>query len=131
VCNEEEHEMPTTTDPEGRTAHGPDSHAAQPVTLMNRFIVSPERDEEFVALWTQTSAYFRAQPGFLSLRLHRAVSPDAEHRFVNVANWATLQDFRAAHDTDEFRAVVGQEGWSEFPSSPSLYEVIVTAEAGQ
>jgi heme-degrading monooxygenase HmoA len=82
-----------------------------------------------VALWTEASGYFRARPGFRSLRLHRAVQPDAEFRFVNVASWDTLADFRAAHDTDECRALIGQEAWKEFPSSPALYEVLVSAEA--
>ena len=123
--------MPTTIDPEERTAKGPDSHAARPVTLMNKFVVPPERDEAFVALWTEASTYFRARPGFVSLRLHRAVAPDAEYRFVNVASWATLEDFRAAHDTDECRALIGQEAWREFPSNPTLYEVLITAEADQ
>jgi heme-degrading monooxygenase HmoA len=121
--------MPTYTDPDGRTAKGPDSHHDRPVTLMNKFVVPPERDDAFVALWTEASGYFRARPGFRSLRLHRAVQPDAEFRFVNVASWDTLADFRAAHDTDECRALIGQEAWKEFPSSPALYEVLVSAEA--
>jgi len=95
-----------------------------PVTLMNRFAVQPGRDDAFHALWTETSKYFRAQPGFISLRLHRAVAPDAEYRWVNVANWESEAHFRAAHGTDEFRRVVTQPGWEEFPSSPMLFEVI-------
>lgn len=95
-----------------------------PVTLMNRFAVRPERDDAFHALWTATSQYFRTQPGFVSLRLHRAVSDDAEFRWVNVANWESEAHFRAAHATDEFRRVVTQPGWEEFPSSPTLFEVV-------
>jgi heme-degrading monooxygenase HmoA len=95
-----------------------------PVTLMNRFAVRPERDDAFLALWTETSKYFRAQPGFVSLRLHRAVSADGEYRWVNVANWESEAHFRAAHGTDEFRRVVTQPGWHEFPSAPMLFEVV-------
>jgi hypothetical protein len=58
------------------------------------------------------------------------VSPDADYRYVNVATWATLADFQAAHGTDEFRRLVTLEGWDEFPSRPALYEVLVVAEAG-
>jgi hypothetical protein len=43
---------------------------------------------------------------------------------VNVANWESEAHFRAAHGTDEFRRVVTQPGWDEFPSSPMLYQVI-------
>ena len=122
--------MQNTTELEGRTAKASDADANLPVTLINKFVVPPERDDAFVALWTEASTYFRARPGFVSLRLHRAVAPDAEYRFVNVASWATLEDFRAAHDTDECRALIGQEAWREFPSNPTLYEVLITADHG-
>jgi len=36
----------------------------------------------------------------------RAVSADAQYRWVNVANWESEAHFRAAHGTDEFRRVV-------------------------
>lgn len=94
------------------------------VTLMNGFVVSPDRDDAFFALWSTTSRYFIAQPGFVSLRLHRAVSVDAPHRWVNVASWESEAAYRAAHATEEFRRVVTQEGWQEFPSSPLLFEVV-------
>ena len=112
---------------EQRIAPTGDRTVKGPVTLMNRFAVRPERDEAFHALWTETSKYFTAQPGFVSLRLHRAVSSDAEYRWVNVANWESEEHFRAAHGTEEFRRVVTQPGWAEFPSSPMLFSVVSTA----
>jgi heme-degrading monooxygenase HmoA len=111
--------------PEGRTANEAETGAASPVTLMNSFVVPEGRDEVFIALWTETSEYFRRQPGFLSLRLHRAVTPGTEYRYVNVARWASDAAYRAPHATDEFRALVTQEAWGEFPSSPVLYEVVL------
>jgi heme oxygenase (mycobilin-producing) len=113
--------------PEERTAPAADGQTTGGVTLMNRFQVEPGRDDEFLALWTRTSQYFRRQPGFLSLRLHRAVSTEAEYRWVNVANWDSEEHFRAAHTTDEFRAAVTQPGWENFPSSPMLYQVVTEA----
>ena len=109
---------------EQRIAPAGDKQAGGPVTLMNRFAVRPERDEAFHELWSRTSEYFKAQPGFVSLRLHRAVSPEADYRWVNVANWESEAHFRAAHGTEEFRAVVTQPGWEEFPSAPTLFEVV-------
>lgn len=109
---------------EERTAPPPDQPVTGGVTLMNRFRVDPERDEEFLALWTRTSMYFRKQPGFVSLRLHRAVSADAEYRWVNVANWESEAQFRAAHGGEEFRTAVTQPGWEHFPNAPMLYEVM-------
>jgi heme-degrading monooxygenase HmoA len=111
--------------PEGRTAVEAETGAERPVTLMNSFLVPEGRDEAFLELWTETSHYFRAQPGFLSLRLHRAVTPGSECRYVNVARWASDADYRAPHGTEEFRALVTTEAWREFPSTPVLYEVIL------
>src|SRR6188508_663351 len=51
----------------------------------------------------ETSEYFRAQPGFVSLKLHRAVSTDAQYRYVNVATWDSAAHYAAPHQTDEFR----------------------------
>lgn len=116
----------TTGTAEQRIAPKPDHPVDGPVTLMNRFAVAPERDDAFHALWRRTSEYFKVQPGFVSLRLHRAVSADAEYRWVNVATWACEADFRAAHGTAEFRRVVTQPGWEEFPSSPMLFQVVTS-----
>jgi heme-degrading monooxygenase HmoA len=110
-------------DAAARTA-APGALTSGPVTLINSFEVPPGRDEEFHALWEQTSRYFTARPGFRSLRLHRAVSPDAAYRWVNVARWDSEADFRAAHATEEFRRVVTAPGWEEFPSAPVLYEEV-------
>jgi heme-degrading monooxygenase HmoA len=117
--------MTASTTPEGRTAVEAESGAAKPVTLMNSFLVPEGRDEAFLALWIETSEYFRRQPGFLSLRLHRAVTPGTQYRYVNVARWASDAEYRRPHATDEFRQLVSQEGWREFPSSPALYEVVL------
>jgi heme-degrading monooxygenase HmoA len=93
------------------------------VTLINSFVVPDGRDEAFLARWGETSRFMRAQPGFRSLRLHRAVAPDARYRYVNVAVWASTREFAAAHATEEFRRLVADPAWKEFPSSPALYEV--------
>jgi len=115
--------------PEGRTATQSAGTVTGPVTLINRFVVPDGRDDAFRALWESTSMYFRARPGFVSLRLHRAVTSDASHRWVNVATWESEDAYRAAHSTDEFRRVVTQDGWEEFPSAPALYEVVTAVDA--
>jgi heme-degrading monooxygenase HmoA len=109
---------------DARAAARTEREITGPVTLINSFVVAAGRDDAFRALWDSTSTYFIAQPGFVSLRLHRAVSADATHRWVNVATWESEEDYRSAHATDEFRRVVTQAGWSEFPSVPGLYEVV-------
>jgi heme-degrading monooxygenase HmoA len=116
--------MSTSTDPNKRAAVAPTGPYEGPVTLINCFEVPAARADAFYGLWTDTSGYFRARDGYQSLRLHQALSPDAQYRFVNVANWAALEDFQAAHATAQFRELVSQPAWSEFPSSPALYKVV-------
>ena len=122
--------MPSTTDPDARAATAPAGHRGA-VTLINKFEVDQSCDEAFRELWERTSSYFREQPGFVRLRLHRAVSPDAAYRWVNVAQWESLACFQAAHDTEEFRRLVSLEAWREFPSSPALYEVVFEHAAAE
>ncbi len=98
------------------------------VTLITGFDVPAGREEEFFELWTKVNDYMRAKPGYLSHRLHRAISSDAPYRFVNVARWESAELFRAAHD-EGFRALVRDPRWAAFPAHPGLYEVFHEAEA--
>jgi heme-degrading monooxygenase HmoA len=99
------------------------------VTLINSFHVAAGRDEAFLNLWRETSKHFVAQPGFVSLRLPRAVNDDAAYRWVNIARWEREADYRAAHQGPDFLRVVSLPGWEEFPSSPTLYEVDTSIDA--
>lgn len=121
--------MTDTVAADRRTAAIPPGGHRGEVTLINSFVVPAGRDDAFLQGWTETSSYFRAQTGFLSLHLHRAVSPDSDHRYVNVAVWASAREFGAAHATDEFRRLVSQPLWREFPSRPALYEAAVELAA--
>ena len=91
------------------------------VVLINAFEV-PEGtdDEQFLSGWERAADYMRAQPGFLSTRLHRALAPDARFRFINVAEWASPQAFQAAVTSEEFREMAKGAG----PGAPALYEVV-------
>lgn len=119
--------MSSTIDPDLRVAAPAAVGTGGAVVLVNRFTVPAEGDDAFRALWAQTSAYFRGCAGFVSLRLVRAVSPDVAERWVNIATWASEADYRAAHATAEFRGLVTQEAWRNFPSSPAIYELVVSA----
>ncbi len=91
------------------------------VILINPFDVSEETDdEEFLRGWERAAEYMRQQPGFVSSRLHRALAPGARFRFINVAEWASPQDFQSAVGSEEFRAIA--HGGA--PGSPALYEVV-------
>ena len=93
------------------------------ITLINSFKVPAGRDEQFMALWTEVNTYMRQQPGYLSHRLHRAIEPDGQFRFVNVADWESHESFDKAHD-DGFWQLVRKPEWQEFPAMPALFEVV-------
>ena len=89
--------------------------------LINPFEVPGDLDDDrFLEGWGQAADYMRSRPGFVGSRLHRAVSPNARFRFVNVAEWESPQDFRAAVTSPEFQAMAAGTP----PNHPALYEVV-------
>lgn len=93
------------------------------VTLINSFQVPAGREDEFFELWKKVNAYMQTKPGYLSHKLHRAIAPDASFRFVNVARWASMAQFEAAHDAG-FRELAVGPVWSGFVPHPVLYQVV-------
>jgi heme-degrading monooxygenase HmoA len=91
----------------------------EPVVLINAFEVPEGEDETFLAGWERQRAFLSTHEGYLSTRLHRSLSPNADFRFVNVAHWHSEQAFRAATSQSELRN-------APFPFSfhASLYEVV-------
>ncbi len=77
-------------------------------------------DERLLEGWGRAADYMRSRPGFVSSELHRAVSPNARFRFVNVAEWESPQDFQAAVRSPEFRAIAAGSP----PGYPALYVVV-------
>jgi heme oxygenase (mycobilin-producing) len=91
------------------------------VILINPFELPEGTDEEaFLRGWERAADYMREQPGFVSTRLHRALQPDARFRFINIAEWASPQDFQAALGSAQFREIAQ----GAVAGSPSLYEVV-------
>src|SRR5690349_14320732 len=110
-----------------RTAPSPVQPLTGGVTLINSFEVPAEREAAFIELWRAMASYFRTQPGYVSNRLHRAVSPGARYRFVNVVQWRSEADYQASHRTPEFLKGVQAPEWQEFPNVPALYAVVLEA----
>jgi len=101
---------------------------AQPVTLINVFEIAIADLEAFVVQWEKRAALMRTKPGFRSFRLYRALSSDARFQLINVAEWDTEQDLRAATSDDQFRASV-QASSAPFDVSayPAVYRTEITA----
>jgi heme-degrading monooxygenase HmoA len=92
-----------------------------PFVLINAFEVAQEADEEFLRGWTATRDFLERQPGYVETTLHRAVSPRAEFRFVNIARWDSPEHFQQAVQSDGFREKAA--ALAGFPSHPGLYQV--------
>jgi heme oxygenase (mycobilin-producing) len=101
-----------------------EEQSRQPLVLINAFEVPPEADDEFIRGWKAAREYLEAQPGYVDTALQRAVSPDADFRFVNVGRWESPQAFQAAIQSAGFREA--SEGLGRFRPHPGLYEVIRT-----
>ena len=91
----------------------------EPVVLINAFEVPTGDDDAFLESWERSRAFLSGQEGYLSTRLHRSLSPDAEFHFVNVALWRSQQDFQAATSQPAFR-----EAPVPFTFHASLYEIV-------
>jgi len=95
------------------------------VILLNPFEVPEGKEEEALALWERGAEVMRKSPGFISTRLHRAISPDTRFKLINVAEWESAQHFMAVVESDEFKEAIAG-GMEEVPHFPGLYEVIRT-----
>ncbi len=96
----------------------------QPLVLINAFEVPPDADDDFIDGWEAARDYLKEQPGYVDTALHRAVSPGADFRFVNVARWQSVEDFQAAIQSPGFQEV--SQGLAAYRPHPGLYEVIRT-----
>jgi heme-degrading monooxygenase HmoA len=93
-----------------------------PCILINPFEVPPGREEECLQGWEKARAYLAQQPGYISMRLHRALSPGARFTFVNIAEWASPEAFQAAVGSAAFQELT--RGMAAFPHYPALYHVV-------
>lgn len=95
------------------------------VTQITTVYVDPDKQEEALHLMSERAKFMAAQPGFVSISLHR--SQDGGH-IVNYIQWKDRDTLEAAHHSPEFR-----KKWPEFGKiageiDPCLYEVVLVEE---
>jgi heme-degrading monooxygenase HmoA len=94
---------------------------AGPVVLVNLFTLDKADEPEFLRVWQDDAAFMKAQPGFISTQLHRAIGDSPT--YLNYAVWETNAAFRSAFSHPEFQAKL-----SAYPSSavaaPHLFEKV-------
>ncbi|WP_406638787.1 antibiotic biosynthesis monooxygenase family protein [Amycolatopsis sp. WGS_07] len=91
------------------------------IVLANTFFVPEEQTEAFLALFRKQADFMKAQPGFVSLRMHRGTA--GSQLLMNVAVWESTEALAAALGNPEFQRVA-----AEFPddivSYPHIFEEI-------
>ena len=97
---------------------------AGPVVLVNLFALDGADKPEFLRVWEDDATFMKAQPGFISTQLHRAIG--GSPTYLNYAIWETNAAFRTAFSRPDFQAKL-----SAYPSSavasPHLFEKVAVA----
>ena len=91
------------------------------VTQITTVTMTPENQDEVIALMKERARFMAKQPGFVSISLHR--SEDGSH-VVNYVQWTDKQKLAAAHHSPEFRKKWPRFGELVQDVEPSLYDVV-------
>ena len=94
------------------------------VVLINSFEVPAADADAFIAAWEKTRDFLQTQPGYIDTSLHRALASDAEFQFVNVAHWASAEEFTAAIRSPGMREASAD--LAAYRPHPALYRVVRT-----
>ncbi len=94
---------------------------ASPVTLINVFTMDALDEENFLRVWEDDARFMKAQPGFISTQLHRAIGPSPT--YLNYAVWESTEHFKGAFGNPEF-----QKKLANYPASavamPHLFQTM-------
>jgi quinol monooxygenase YgiN len=69
-----------------------------PVIVMNKFSVGPNEVDEFLEVYSSTTAMFNQQPGFISAQLHRGIAGSTT--YINYVIWESAV-FLDMHSIDQ------------------------------
>ena len=92
-----------------------------PVVLVNLFTLDAADEAAFLEAWAVDAAHMKAQPGFISTQLNRALGTSPA--FLNCAVWETLGAFRTAFSDPAFQAKLADYPASAV-TSPHLFQQI-------
>ena len=105
-----------------------ESAGSGPITLINVFEIHPQDIEPFMRQWEERAEFMGSQPGFRSLRIHRALSADARFQLVNVTEWDSAEALQAATTQDYYQQTAQQAMRTfEMTAHPGVYRVILEA----
>ena len=62
------------------------------VILINKFDVSPDKIEQFLKDWAETSSLFEQQPGFITTELYKGIGKSSI--YISYQVWKSIDDFK-------------------------------------
>ena len=95
------------------------------VIFINPFEIPQEQEDKYLMYLDEGYKIRKQQPGFISSRLHRAISPSVQFQFITVSEWQSLEHLQAALTSKDFKASVKPEMRS-LPHYPGIYKIIRT-----
>ena len=69
---------------------------------MNRFRISPGREEEFVEVWRQRDSTLDSVAGFVSFRLLQGARGESETIVISHSEWTSRQAFEDWTNSESF-----------------------------
>ena len=94
------------------------------VVLINVFEVPKGQEVAALESWKQSRDFLKTQDGFISTRLHQNIDPNGKYHLINVAQWASPEQFRAA--TQKMQRQFGDTMPQGTKMQPGLFKVIET-----
>ena len=65
---------------------------ADSVILINKFDVDPNKIEQFLKDWAETSSLFKQQPGFITTELYKGIGKSSV--YISYQVWKSIDDFK-------------------------------------
>ncbi|MEV6323866.1 antibiotic biosynthesis monooxygenase [Nocardia sp. NPDC051787] len=90
---------------------------------MNIFEISPDAVDGFAVGWSDRARLMRSAAGFRDVRLHRAVTPEARFRLINIAHWDSVVAWQAAAQNSTITAATDAARTHATPNT-AIYEVV-------
>lgn len=77
---------------------------------MNRFQITPGREDDFVAVWKGRDSYLDSVPGFKDFHLLRGATTDEYTLFASHSVWESKDAFEAWTHSEAFRKAHANAG---------------------
>lgn len=94
------------------------------IVLINVFTIDLSDEEALLAAWKHDADFMRAQPGYISTQLHKAIGKSGT--FVNYAVWESVEKFNNAFKHPEFQKRIGNYPESAV-ASPHLFKKLAVS----